>query len=62
MMILRSVGVLSCGKVLGCLYALLGFLIGGVIVSGLYNLIAGLVGGIELELAPTQLEQYSHDL
>ncbi len=30
MMILRRVGVLSCGKLLGCLYALLGFLIGGV--------------------------------
>ena len=30
MMTLRRVGILSCGKVLGCVYALLGLIIGGV--------------------------------
>lgn len=29
-MVLRRVGVLSCGKVLGALYALLGLIIGGI--------------------------------
>lgn len=29
-MVLRSIGVLSCGKILGIMYALLGLLVGGV--------------------------------
>lgn len=41
-MVLKSIGVLSCGKVLGVLYALLGLLIG--LPIALFSLIGAIVG------------------
>ena len=55
-MVVNRIGVLSCGKVCGDLYALLGLIfgvmgfIGGVITSALYNLVARWVGGLEVQM------------
>lgn len=41
-MVLRKIGVLSCGKVLGALYALLGLIIGA--IYALFAVLIGLIG------------------
>ena len=41
-MVLRSVGVSSCGKVMGCLYALMGLLLGAMVA--LVSVVGGLAG------------------
>jgi len=42
-MTLKRIGVLSCGKVLGALYALLGLIIGG--IYALFALLFAVIGG-----------------
>ena len=41
-MVLKKIGVLSCGKILGVLYALLGFLIGAIV--SLVSMVGAAIG------------------
>lgn len=49
MTVVKRVGVLSCGKIMGCIYAVLG-LIGGGFVS-MFSLVGGLAGGSDVGAA-----------
>ncbi len=48
-MVVKSIGVLSVGKVVGCLYALLGLIIGG--LFSLISLVGAAAGGPDAGLA-----------
>ena len=43
-MIIKRIGVLSCGKIVGTLYGLIGLLIGG--IATLFSLVAGAAGAM----------------